>query len=41
VDSELSLLRVDLFDAVMTTFRWRFADAAEPPHRAQNIRGAR
>ena len=41
VDSELSLLLVDLFDAVMTTFRWRFADAAEPPHRAQNIRGAR
>lgn len=39
VDGELSLLLVDLFDAVMTTFRWRSADDAEMSQPVQNLRG--
>ncbi|MFG2308815.1 hypothetical protein ACGFS9_09020 [Streptomyces sp. NPDC048566] len=40
-DGDLSLLLVDLFDAVMTTFRWRSADDTRPPRRSQNTRGVR
>ncbi|MFF4825335.1 hypothetical protein ACFY20_20325 [Streptomyces sp. NPDC001312] len=41
VDGELSLLLVDLFDAVMTTFRWRSPSDTQPSQRDQNTRGAR
>ncbi|MGW2646756.1 hypothetical protein ACWC2T_17975 [Streptomyces sp. NPDC001393] len=40
VNGELSLLLVDLFDAVMTTFRWRSADEATSSQPAQTTRGA-
>ncbi|MFF7900281.1 hypothetical protein ACIP4X_10440 [Streptomyces sp. NPDC088817] len=41
VDGELSLLLVDLFDAVMTTFRWRTPSDSQPSQRDQNTRGVR
>ncbi|WP_282704216.1 hypothetical protein [Streptomyces sp. CC219B] len=41
VDGELSLLLVDLFDAVMTTFRWRSDDNTQSPRRDQSTRGTR
>ncbi|WP_445528259.1 hypothetical protein [Streptomyces cyslabdanicus] len=36
VDGEVSLLLVDLFDAVMTTFRWRSAGDSQPSQQDQN-----